>query len=340
MRNKISTALLPAFSFLLMLLLFTSCAGVLPNIGAEGSEYFNLDGSPKLSNPDFQRTPPPFLTAASSGTDIKQYSNGESNGSIDLSNLSQGYVSANVVAQTTAVFWMQRGEDEPLYYSLKNNGESEVYPLSFGEGHYTFIIYLNVGGTSYTPLMQEEADVTLESEQAPFLVPNQVVNYTQNSKAVQKAYELAQNCSTDAEVAAQIYYWIKENIAYDTDKADAASSGELNSLGYVPNVDETLESGLGICYDYAALAAAMLRANGIPCKLIKGYVSVTNAGAQQEIYHAWNLVWLEDIGWVAIKLPSKPDDWQQIDTTFAASNSDDLDKYIGSGERYLQTSVH
>ena len=39
------------------------------------------------------------------------------------------------------------------------------------------------------------------------------------------------------------------NISYDEEKARTVESG------YLPDVDETLESGKGICFDYAALNA-------------------------------------------------------------------------------------
>ena len=65
------------------------------------------------------------------------------------------------------------------------------------------------------------------------------------------------------------------------------------STDYVPNLNNVLITRNGICYDYAALFAGILRAEGIHTKLVKGYKSDITA------YHAWNEV-LIDGSWVII----------------------------------------
>jgi transglutaminase-like putative cysteine protease len=45
-----------------------------------------------------------------------------------------------------------------------------------------------------------------------------------------------------------------------------------------------LDSKKGICYDYAAVLASLLREAGIPAKLVMGYRS------DMQAYHAWNQV--------------------------------------------------
>ena len=57
--------------------------------------------------------------------------------------------------------------------------------------------------------------------------------------------------------------------------------------GYIPNPDSTLEEGAGICYDFAALTASMLRSANIHAKLVKGYSTYT------PVYHAWNEVLID-----------------------------------------------
>lgn len=96
-----------------------------------------------------------------------------------------------------------------------------------------------------------------------------------------------------------------KNIQYDTEKAATVQNG------YLPSPDETLRTGKGICFDYASLAAAMLRSEGIPCKLITGYVG-------EETYHAWNSFYLESEGWITVEIRAKADEWQRVDITFAA----------------------
>ncbi len=75
-------------------------------------------------------------------------------------------------------------------------------------------------------------------------------------------------CGGGGEQCVRIY---QSNVDYDYDKAQ--NIVDNNVTGYLPDPDETLSTKKGICYDYAALAAAMLRSQGIPTKLITGYVS-------------------------------------------------------------------
>ena len=72
--------------------------------------------------------------------------------------------------------------------------------------------------------------------------------------------------------------------------------------GYLPDVDETLSSGKGICFDYAALMAAMLRAHDIPTRLAIGNVD------PEGILHAWNQIYIDG-------------KWVWMDATFGIKNS-------------------
>ena len=96
--------------------------------------------------------------------------------------------------------------------------------------------------------------------------------------------------------------------------------------GYMPDPDETLKSGLGICFDYASLTAAMLRSQGIPTKVIFGYVSPNG------VYHAWNMFYTEESGWVTVGFEVAGDDWNRIDLTFSANGADQT--FIGDGSNY------
>ena len=131
------------------------------------------------------------------------------------------------------------------------------------------------------------------------------MDYSENSACVQEARELAADCSEDSEVAAAVYDLLVNNIRYDKQKAETVQSG------YLPDPDETLSSKKGICFDYAALAAAMLRSMGIPCKLITGYVG-------ENTYHAWNSFYLKNSGWITVEFKVNANEWQRVDITFAA----------------------
>ena len=148
------------------------------------------------------------------------------------------------------------------------------------------------------------------------------MDFDENSKAVKKGEELAAGCGSDLDVVTNIYHYVIENITYDEEKAENVA------YGYVPDVDETLSSGKGICFDYAALMAAMLRSQRIPTKLQVGYAG--------EAYHAWISCYVDEIGWVDNIISFDGKDWSLMDPTLAANNDDDTVKdYIGDGSRYI-----
>jgi len=94
-------------------------------------------------------------------------------------------------------------------------------------------------------------------------------------------------------------------------------------------LDDTLATGKGICFDYAALMSAMLRSQGIPTKLVVGYSG--------DAYHAWISVHLEEIGWVNDIIEFDGTGWSLMDPTLAAGNSESaVKKYIGDGTNYIE----
>ena len=114
---------------------------------------------------------------------------------------------------------------------------------------------------------------------------------------------------------------------YDREKAASVSSG------YIPDPDQVMESGSGICFDYASLAASMLRSQGVPVKIIFGYV-----GSEGDLYHAWNMYYTEESGWVSVEFEVGPDDWNRMDLTFSA-NGEDSD-FIGDGSNYTEVFIY
>lgn len=225
---------------------------------------------------------------------------------LDDSGLSQGYVAVLAESDKRMKFQVISGQ-QTYNYDLPS-GESQVFPLNMGSGSYTFRLMEQIEGTKYACVWSTDRQVTLDNEFEPFLRPSQMVAYSASSRCVALTKQLAESCETDTELASAIYEYLVDSIRYDKQKAATVQSG------YLPDPDETLATGKGICFDYAALAAAMLRSAGIPCKLITGYV-------ENDVYHAWNCFYLESQGWVTVQIAASPDTWQRVDITFAASGT-------------------
>ena len=74
----------------------------------------------------------------------------------------------------------------------------------------------------------------------------------------------------------------------------------------------------------------MLRSQGIPCKIVTGYVSPDG------VYHAWNMVWI-DGSWKTVSFTVNPRDWTRVDLTFAANGAGNT---VGDGNNYTDRYVY
>ena len=238
---------------------------------------------------------------------------------LDLSATEQGIVGVSARSDKRLKFQVVKG-DATYNYNLANDGAPSLFPLQGGDGEYRFRVMENVVGSKYAELYATTCGVTLADEYEPFLRPSDYVNYKADSDCVKKAAELAQTAGTPLGLVRKVYEYVCKNVKYDTKLAQTVQSG------YLPVPDETLKSGKGICFDYAALSAAMLRSQGIPTKMVFGYV------APDQLYHAWNMFYTEETGWVAVKFEVSADSWVRLDLTFAANGADS--QFIGDGSNY------
>lgn len=249
-----------------------------------------------------------------------------------LDNVSDGYVCAVGESDKRLKFRVMLGEQE-YFYDLKNNGTAEAFPLQMGNGEYTLEIWENIKDTRYSQVFTTKKEVVLTDEFAPFLVPSQIVSFDQSSEVVSLANQITENASTEAEVVESIYKYITDTISYNTEFAQKVQARDVTS--YVPDLDQVLKQKSGICYDYSSLCAAMLRSQGIPTKLVTGNV------APNDVYHAWNMVYLKDSGWTYKKIRLEKNAWGRIDTTLAAgSNSTQLGDFVGNGQNYIEKKVY
>lgn len=276
-------------------------------------------GGDETSGPEFVRGEP----LLASFNEVPASESGVA--TIDTSGLANGYVGASAVSQTRLKFQVSlNGVDSN--YDLPSDGTPIICPINMGDGAYTFTIYENTSENRYATVYGVSENVQMASEFEPFLRPNMFSWYDPSSACVAKANELTAGAANEGDALKSIYNWIVDNIDYDRDKAAALAE----ATGYVPSPDETLQNGTGICFDYATLAAAMLRSQGIPCKIITGYVSPDN------IYHAWNMVYI-DGSWVSAYIDVQAQTWTRIDTTFASGGAAE---FIGDGTAYTDRYVY
>lgn len=293
---------------------------VLPGCGGSGgSNSVNADTG-ETSGPAF--TMPASIEGASFDAAASTASAG---GFIDISHVAEGYVAASATSDARLKFQVVCGEAS-YNYDLPGDGSPIVCPLNMGDGSYTFRIMQNTSGNNYVEVGSASAQVAMASEFEPFVRPNLFCNFTDASACVAKARELANGAQNQGDVMRAVYSWVVGNISYDYDKASELA----NATGYVPDPDATLASGTGICFDYASLSAAMLRSLGIPCKIVTGYVSPDN------LYHAWNLVYLNG-SWVSVEFSIDPDTWTRVDLTFAAAGSGGT---VGDGTSYTDRYIY
>ncbi|MFR9191052.1 MAG: transglutaminase-like domain-containing protein [Anaerotruncus massiliensis (ex Togo et al. 2019)] len=241
----------------------------------------------------------------------------------DASNASQGYIMAWYAGTSDKVKVQITGGGSTYTYNLNTAGRKEVFPLTMGDGSYTVAVYERVTGNQYALAYSKQISVKLESAFLPFLYPNQYVNFSASSRTVSVAGTLAADAADQLGVVTNIYNYVISHITYDSYKAANVQSG------YLPSVDSTLAAGTGICFDYAAVMAAMLRSQQIPTRLEVGYVS---GGT----YHAWISTYIAEVGWVDGIIQFDGKSWKLMDPTFASNggSSPEIMQFIGNGANY------
>ena len=260
----------------------------------------------------------PTKTELKTGETI--YSNAKA--SVDASNLAEGYIMVKYTGTKTVPSKVRVIKDggTTYTYTLKDPKVEQTLPFTEGSGKYSVQVFENTSGTKYAQVYKVSLDVKLRDEMLPFLYANQYVNFKSDSAVVKKADELLKNCKTDLECVQTVFTFVTENFTYDHEKAATVQSG------YLPDPDAVLAAKKGICFDYSAVMASMLRSHGIPCKLVIGY-----AGKE---YHAWINVYIDSVGWVDQIIYFDGKNWSLMDPTFSSST-----KHVANAKAYNPSST-
>jgi len=176
--------------------------------------------------------------------------------------------------------------DEYYYqYPLAADGIPRFIPLTRGDISYTARVYRD------NIMLPGEYIFSPKIKDSPFIYPSLVVNYgAKVSSVAQRIANAFGEPASDRDLAAAINLWVQRNVLYDYINIAAKAKWP-----YVPDVDKIL--GLdkpadgkprvltGTCYDIAALTAALMRAMGLPCKVM--------VGTLQSAAHAWNEILID-----------------------------------------------
>ena len=73
---------------------------------------------------------------------------------------------------------------------------------------------------------------------------------------------------------------------------------ETKSTSVTTTARQALESGRGVCQDYAHLLIAACGVVGIPARYVSGYLLASDKLSPDEASHAWAEIYIDNLGWV------------------------------------------
>lgn len=273
-------------------------------------------------------SPATVLTSAADG--ILTQANDRS--VIDYSHSSDGYVMAKYMGPVEKIkIQITTPSGTNQNYNLKSDGTYESYPLTGSSGTYTVNVLEFVGGKNYALVNTVTIDVNLSDPLSPFLRPSQYVNFSAGDSAVTLASQLCAGAANTLEKVDKVYSWLVDNVVYDHEFAASDIAG-----GYAGDTYKVVNQKKGICLDYAATMAAMLRSQNVPTQVISG--NVTDGG-----FHAWVSVYVQDVGWVyAGAIYFDGTNWHRMDPTYAASSksSQSILDFIANGNNYVTKYIN
>ncbi|MCL2352039.1 MAG: transglutaminase-like domain-containing protein [Firmicutes bacterium] len=217
---------------------------------------------------------------------------------IDTSKASAGVVTVTYTGDfSKKIKVMIKNGDEKYTYDLFTKDPTR-FPLQMGKGGYTVTVLRGLSGDSYSPFATASVNIDEPDDAELYLHSIQLVDFAPEMKSMKGFAALTKDGARLKDKLDLVYGYIVDNVSYDYDKAAEAAAGRLS--GYLPVIDDTYKTNLGICYDYSSLFAAALRSAGIPTRLEMGY------STKVESYHAWNEALLGG-------------KWFKMDTTYDAA---------------------
>ena len=304
------------------------------NQGSGGSSSNNQSSNNNEREDTGERRPvkaPSSVLVPSTGDDFIELGGA----TLDFSNANRGYVMVNYIgnAERLQVHVTQPEAPQLYRYDVWSGTGWQVIPLSRGSGSYRIEILEHVEGMFFSNLISHTLEVNISDQFLPFLYPNQHVNFNSRTQAVIKAAEIVADAMDDLHAVELIYQFVINTLIYDEAFANAVIAGDVRF--YVPDLDEVLKRGRGVCFDYASLMTAMLRAQHIPTRFITGFIP---SGEM----HAWVMIFTKETGWVGVA-EFRGRQWTLVDPTFSAAaiggNQGELASFIGDGRNYTEMFI-
>lgn len=240
--------------------------------------------------------------------------------------------------------------DNTVYYDIGNVPEGtyylEIYTNTERYGTYLSYMFgkngikLSISEASAEFVMAETYDHNVKLFQSRrsdnaalsyYLQPSYGIE-SDNKEIISLAKEITKGYKKDYDKLKAIHDWVCNNIWYDYDYLyDSRKPIDPGAIG-------TLKSKKSVCQGYASLTAALLRAAGIPAKLVSGYALGIIGGSEwtdeiissDESNHAWNEAYVSDR-------------WVILDTTWDSNNVYEKGKFSKNtgltGYKYFDISL-
>lgn len=170
---------------------------------------------------------------------------------------------------STLTLAVAREGNAPDVINIPMSGSRIVLPVYLREGQGTYELRFWVSGPQ-----NREGDLVLEQkvlnrdrrEQAQYLLPSANVQ-SDDRRIVQLAHQITAGARSDYDRVLAVHDWVARNISYDT----AALVGQrYREMDW--NALRVLEARTAVCQGYSSLAAALLRAVGIPARVMGGWM--------------------------------------------------------------------
>ena len=143
---------------------------------------------------------------------------------VDLSQKNDGYLCARLLQETEGIKIQIAKNDKKYNYDLKTT-DFKTFPINMGNGSYTIKILQQIEGTRYAICASCTVDVQLTNDLAPYLYPNQIVDYTADSYVYKKSFALVKEDKDDLTRIAHLFKYVVDTLNYDDQKAKDVNPG-------------------------------------------------------------------------------------------------------------------